>query len=272
MTGNASTHTCSYFCDKPECIKAQRDELRDRLQRLDAQTVPVEPERLRIPFNDTEIWKSRNDWIIYAKELQSALQRAQEERDTLKSYWLAIDNRMVVLHLGTADSFDADTCMNKILEWETTIALDPQVSRPAQELKDTYLKRAEQAEKDRDACYASLDAARHRLHEITAFVSGDTNKEWESAHSLQVRRAEQAESERRDLKHALAMANRSADDYMIQKREAESLNKRLVELLCEPSDGMIAAGYPPDDERAQSWGVTEVFKAMSAELLKEVGE
>ena len=27
------------------------------------------------------------------------------------------------------------------------------------------------------------------------------------------------ESERRDLKHALAMANRSADDYMIQKRE-----------------------------------------------------
>lgn len=24
-------HSCSYHCDKPECIKAQRDELRDRL-------------------------------------------------------------------------------------------------------------------------------------------------------------------------------------------------------------------------------------------------
>jgi hypothetical protein len=23
-------HTCSYYCDRPECIKAQRDELRDR--------------------------------------------------------------------------------------------------------------------------------------------------------------------------------------------------------------------------------------------------
>lgn len=24
-------HSCSYFCDRPECVKAQRDELRDRL-------------------------------------------------------------------------------------------------------------------------------------------------------------------------------------------------------------------------------------------------
>jgi len=24
-------HSCSYYCDRPECIKAQRDELRDKL-------------------------------------------------------------------------------------------------------------------------------------------------------------------------------------------------------------------------------------------------
>jgi hypothetical protein len=24
-------HTCSYYCDRPECIKAQRDDLRERL-------------------------------------------------------------------------------------------------------------------------------------------------------------------------------------------------------------------------------------------------
>lgn len=52
--------------------------------------------------------------------------------------------------------------------------------------------------------------------------------------------------------------------------KAEATNQRMVELLKEPSEGMIAAGYPPNDERAQSWDVTEVFKAMSAELLKEV--
>lgn len=30
-------HTCSYYCDRPECLKAQRDELRDRLEGLDAE-------------------------------------------------------------------------------------------------------------------------------------------------------------------------------------------------------------------------------------------
>jgi hypothetical protein len=28
-------HTCSYECDRPECVRAQRDELRDRVERLD---------------------------------------------------------------------------------------------------------------------------------------------------------------------------------------------------------------------------------------------
>lgn len=42
MTGNAPTHTCSYLCDKPECIKAQRDELREKLAALESQPVPVE--------------------------------------------------------------------------------------------------------------------------------------------------------------------------------------------------------------------------------------
>ena len=27
-----SIHTCSYFCDRPECIRAQRDELRQKLE------------------------------------------------------------------------------------------------------------------------------------------------------------------------------------------------------------------------------------------------
>lgn len=28
----ADIHSCSYYCARPECIKAQRDELRDRLE------------------------------------------------------------------------------------------------------------------------------------------------------------------------------------------------------------------------------------------------
>jgi hypothetical protein len=29
-----SIHTCSYYCDRPECIRAQRDELRQKLEQV----------------------------------------------------------------------------------------------------------------------------------------------------------------------------------------------------------------------------------------------
>jgi hypothetical protein len=32
-----STHTCSYYCERPECIKAQRDELRQKLEQAEKQ-------------------------------------------------------------------------------------------------------------------------------------------------------------------------------------------------------------------------------------------
>jgi len=32
-----STHTCSYYCDRPECIRAQRDELRQALEQAEKQ-------------------------------------------------------------------------------------------------------------------------------------------------------------------------------------------------------------------------------------------
>ena len=30
-----SIHTCSYYCDRPECIRAQRDELRQKLEQAE---------------------------------------------------------------------------------------------------------------------------------------------------------------------------------------------------------------------------------------------
>ena len=32
-------HSCSYYCNRPECIKAQRDELRDRLAQPEQEPV-----------------------------------------------------------------------------------------------------------------------------------------------------------------------------------------------------------------------------------------
>lgn len=79
------------------------------------------------------------------------------------------------------------------------------------------------------------------------------------------KRAEQAEAERDELQKRF-------DAEVEAFYEERELNRRMVELMKEPSASMIAAGYPPNDERSQSWDVTEVFKAMSAQLLKEAGE
>lgn len=43
MTRN-DIHTCSYSCERPACIKAQRDELAQRLLELVAQAVAAERE------------------------------------------------------------------------------------------------------------------------------------------------------------------------------------------------------------------------------------
>ena len=32
-------HSCSYYCDRPKCIKAQRDELRDRMAQPEQEPV-----------------------------------------------------------------------------------------------------------------------------------------------------------------------------------------------------------------------------------------
>jgi len=39
-----SIHTCSYECERPACIKAQRDELAQRMFELVAEAVAVERE------------------------------------------------------------------------------------------------------------------------------------------------------------------------------------------------------------------------------------
>ena len=96
-------HTCSYHCDRPECIKAQRDEMRERLKRLDSQPVPVEPVKVyesqvgatayqlsadRLTVTDNAICSGEDSVIHFVlvedyDTLQSELQQVTEERDRI---------------------------------------------------------------------------------------------------------------------------------------------------------------------------------------------
>jgi hypothetical protein len=40
-TTPADIHSCSYYCERPACIKAQRDELRARVAELERQYEPI---------------------------------------------------------------------------------------------------------------------------------------------------------------------------------------------------------------------------------------
>lgn len=62
MTANTDIHTCSYYCERPECVKAQRDELRDRMESAHTSAPPSAPvgveafaSRLRAGVDETVV-------------------------------------------------------------------------------------------------------------------------------------------------------------------------------------------------------------------------
>ena len=92
-------HSCSYYCDRPACVKAQRDELREALvlrQRADAPTSAdyamgyaegfndaCKPTPAAVPLTDEQVWNSdelmsRNGEIGVAMPVLMRLIRAIE--------------------------------------------------------------------------------------------------------------------------------------------------------------------------------------------------
>lgn len=52
--GVSDIHSCSYFCDRPECVRMQRDELRQLLE------LANKPAPLKVPSNEA-LWSL---WVI----------------------------------------------------------------------------------------------------------------------------------------------------------------------------------------------------------------
>jgi hypothetical protein len=73
MTADA-IHTCSYSCDRPGCIKAQRDELRERLSALDRPS-PTEAE------------------VLAAAKRAAAANSSMHEGCDLELFWRLLDER-----------------------------------------------------------------------------------------------------------------------------------------------------------------------------------
>ena len=68
-----SIHTCSYFCDRPECVRAQRDELRQKLEQTEKQWVGL---------TDDDIWEvfKEHDSLQYI-EFSRAIEAKLKEKN-----------------------------------------------------------------------------------------------------------------------------------------------------------------------------------------------
>lgn len=66
-------HTCSYHCDRPACIKAQRDELRDKMEQRVAWFVAAEREAC------AKVCEEWGAWNNVAQDIAAAI-RARGEK------------------------------------------------------------------------------------------------------------------------------------------------------------------------------------------------
>jgi hypothetical protein len=65
-----STHTCSYYCDRPECIRAQRDELREAIAKREWVSLTVdEIKELYNQWERDNLWEGWN----YERALEAKL-------------------------------------------------------------------------------------------------------------------------------------------------------------------------------------------------------
>ena len=150
-------HSCSYFCDRPECLKSQRDSMREKLKRIHDAEMPEEPDGLHGGMVDAyQLTKIHQ----YAVALKAYVQRkdaeAREQRERAERY------------KGIASAFQVD--------WNKEIDM------------------REKAEKEKAALIAEneglrIDAARYRKASTlaatgnlpTAWLEGYTFKELDEA-------------------------------------------------------------------------------------------
>jgi hypothetical protein len=100
-------HSCSYYCERPECIKAQRDELRDKLEQPEQEPVawhvnfgnedepkwimlstpPAQPEQEPVIDKSAAIriatalgWEPKREWVGLTNDECSDLYEAHHDK------------------------------------------------------------------------------------------------------------------------------------------------------------------------------------------------
>ena len=101
-----SIHTCSYSCERPACIKAQRDELAQRSLELVTQAVAAEREKVAAWMRSKSYATGHGDTIEdLLKELE--WQVAEREREACAKVAESYEPRCDVCPKGVATAIRA---------------------------------------------------------------------------------------------------------------------------------------------------------------------
>lgn len=124
MTTNTGVHTCSYYCERPECIKRQRDELRDRMEAVLAQQPPSAPAGvdfaavasiLRRALRDGAHYGYRRDFILQQALALEALSQQPAARGVVDD--AMVDRAGQALYgtdWGSFEGWEADQLRRKV--------------------------------------------------------------------------------------------------------------------------------------------------------------
>ena len=96
-------HTCSYYCERPECTRAQRDELRERLESAEAELAVARGQLEEAQKHCAKLTRMRFSYRTHtalvdrAERAESALAAAKAEADALRVdaeryRWLRLNN------------------------------------------------------------------------------------------------------------------------------------------------------------------------------------
>lgn len=71
-------HSCSYYCERPECVRRQRDEMRDRLADRDALAARCEAllAALRRIDDLCDVSGLRRDYVYIIGQIEGEVERA----------------------------------------------------------------------------------------------------------------------------------------------------------------------------------------------------
>lgn len=99
---HGAIHSCSYHCDRPECIKAQRDELRERL----AQPNDFNPD-----------WDAMAVMVEEQQRMATEIDNLKRRLKSVNTAAMRLTSDLTCMEVDDDERLDRDRVMGRVMQW-----------------------------------------------------------------------------------------------------------------------------------------------------------